>query len=224
MFRLWSWGRDCVPQWAECVLEGGWGHSSSLHCDSKWWKIKQSINTISYYSISYFVTFYLRDPVPVYDSKVSSSRGDPNIKVLSLIIQEVELNDLKLSFGQNLMVYQKYENMFDLIVPQSEIGSVGAANFDRALWRDGAVVEGCWYINPEHCTLCYWSNLEFWHFVLCVFSFTYCTRNKQYCAIPKYIYIFYYKCPIPKHCAVFLRFPAHVREISTVAGFLGWSI
>ena len=31
----------------------------------------------------------------------------------------------------------------DLIVPQSEIGSVGAAKFDRALWWDRAVVEGC---------------------------------------------------------------------------------
>ena len=71
----------------------------------------------------------------MYDSKVSPSRREPNVKVLSLIIQEVEFNDL--------------------IVPQSEIGSVGAAKFDGALWRDGAVVEGCRYINPGHGTLCY---------------------------------------------------------------------
>ena len=54
----------------------------------------------------------LKISVPVYDSKESSSRGYSNIKVLSLVIQEVELNDLRISLlniiylVNNITMYQ----------------------------------------------------------------------------------------------------------------------
>ena len=53
------------------------------------------------------MSFYLRGSVPVYDSKVSPSRGEPNVKVLSLIIQEVEFNDLKCSLIDFLIIYHQ---------------------------------------------------------------------------------------------------------------------
>ena len=59
--------------------------------------------------------FYFRDPVPVYDSKESSSRGYSNIKVLPLVIQEVELNDLRIS------MYGLIINVLRTLRPRSSI-------------------------------------------------------------------------------------------------------